>query len=82
MGDVPFIVGIQTPWMREMMVKHSHNSIIAIDLTFSTNKYGVSIEMLTIFIDFIFYSFICFISINYFLKVEIMCSTNYIHYLF
>ena len=52
-GDVPFIVGIQTPWMREMMVKHTHNSIIAMDSTFSTNKYGVSIKTLIIFFDFI-----------------------------
>lgn len=48
--NIPFIIGIQTPWMREMMVKHSHNSIIAMDSTFSTNKYGVSKTMLIVFI--------------------------------
>jgi hypothetical protein len=40
-GDVPFIAGIQTPWMLETMVKLSHNSLIAMDSTFNTNKYGV-----------------------------------------
>ncbi|GLJ40912.1 hypothetical protein SUGI_0846320 [Cryptomeria japonica] len=49
--NVPFIIGIQTPWMREMMVKHSHNSIIAMDSTFSTNKYGVSRTILIVFVD-------------------------------
>ena len=40
--DIPFIAGIQTKWMLETMVKLSHNSLIAMDSTFSTNKYGVS----------------------------------------
>ena len=39
---VPFIMGIQTKWMLDTMVKLSHKSIIAMDSTFSTNKYGVS----------------------------------------
>ena len=41
-ADVPFIMGIQTKWMLEKMVNLSHNSLIAMDSTFSTNKYGVS----------------------------------------
>jgi len=40
--NIPFIIGIQTRWMRSMMVKHSHHNIISMDSTFSTNKYGVS----------------------------------------
>ena len=39
--NIPFIVGIQTKWMLSMMVKHSHNNVISMDSTFSTNKYGV-----------------------------------------
>jgi len=42
-ADVPFIIGIQTKWMLETMVKLSHNSLLAMDSTFSTNKYGVSL---------------------------------------
>ena len=42
-GDVPFIFGIQTKWMLETMVKLSNNSLIAMDSTFNTNKYGVSV---------------------------------------
>ena len=42
-GEVPFIIGIQTKWMLETMVKISHNSTIAMDSTFNTNKYGVSV---------------------------------------
>ena len=44
--DIPFIIGIQTEWMLRKMVKYSHNSIIAMDSTFSTNKYGVSIYLI------------------------------------
>ena len=40
--DVPFITGIQTEWMFDMMVKCSHNNMLALDSTFSTNKCGVS----------------------------------------
>ena len=40
--NVPFIIGIQTSWMHSMMVKYSHNNVISMDSTFSTNKYGVS----------------------------------------
>lgn len=40
--NVPFMIGIQTPWMRSIMVKHSHNNVMSMDSTFSTNKYGVS----------------------------------------
>jgi hypothetical protein len=40
-GGVPFIAGIQTPWMLETMVELSHNSLIAMDSTFNTSKYGV-----------------------------------------
>ncbi|GLJ37316.1 hypothetical protein SUGI_0756990 [Cryptomeria japonica] len=47
--NVPFIIGIQTSWMQEMMVKHSHNSIIAMDSTFTTNKYGYQLYTLLIF---------------------------------
>ena len=42
-GDVPFIIWIQTKWMLETFVKLSCNSLIAMDSTFSTNKYGVSV---------------------------------------
>ena len=42
-GDVPFIIGIQTKWMLETMVKLSNNSLIAMDSTFNMNKYGVSV---------------------------------------
>ena len=49
--NILFIIGIHTPWMQEMMVKHSHNSIIAMDSTFSTNKYCVSRTMLILFMD-------------------------------
>jgi hypothetical protein len=39
--NVPFIIGIKTRWMLERMVKLSHDSLIGMDSTFSTNKYGV-----------------------------------------
>jgi hypothetical protein len=41
--NIPFIIGIQTRWMRSMMVKYSHNNAMSMDSTFSTNMYGVRI---------------------------------------
>ncbi|GLJ33093.1 hypothetical protein SUGI_0665990 [Cryptomeria japonica] len=38
--DRPFIMGIQTSWMLDMMVRFSHDSIISMDSTFAKNKYG------------------------------------------
>ena len=40
--NIPFTIGIQTKWMCSMMLKYSHNNIISMDPTFSTNKYGVN----------------------------------------
>ncbi|GLJ08389.1 hypothetical protein SUGI_0087860 [Cryptomeria japonica] len=48
-ADKPFIMGIQTTWMLDMMVLFSHDSIILMDLTFATNKYGVSLFELNLF---------------------------------
>ena len=42
-GEIPFTAKIQTKWMLETMVNLSHHSLIAMDSTFNTNKYGVSI---------------------------------------
>jgi len=39
-GEIPFIVGIQMKWMLDTIVRLSINSLIAMDSTFNTNKYG------------------------------------------
>ena len=49
--NIPFIIGIQTKWMLSMMVKYSHNNMLSMDSTFSTNKYGVNIFTKTSFIQ-------------------------------
>jgi hypothetical protein len=33
-----FIMGIQTPWQKEMMIEHGHQRGVAIDATFGTNE--------------------------------------------
>eukprot|EP01018_Ginkgo_biloba_P035849 Gb_29690 [translate_table: standard] len=38
--------------MRKMMVKYSHKSLILMDATFSTNKYGYQLYTLTMFDQF------------------------------
>ena len=38
MQNIPFIIGIQTSWMRSMMLKYSHNNVISMDSTLSMNK--------------------------------------------
>jgi hypothetical protein len=47
--NIPFIIGIQTHWMRSMMVRYSHNNAMSMDSTFSTNMYGV--RMINLFIS-------------------------------
>lgn len=37
----PFALGIQTRWQLETMCKYGHNSLLAMDATFGTNKYKV-----------------------------------------
>eukprot|EP01018_Ginkgo_biloba_P008983 Gb_03895 [translate_table: standard] len=44
-----FIIGLETPWMRKMMVKFSHNRLISMDSTFSTNKYGYQLYTMIVF---------------------------------
>eukprot|EP01018_Ginkgo_biloba_P013702 Gb_15389 [translate_table: standard] len=44
-----FIIRLQTPWMHKMMVKFSHNILISMDSTFSTNKYGYQLYTLMVF---------------------------------
>jgi hypothetical protein len=36
--NMPFILGIQTPWQREMMIEHGHQGGVAVDATFGTNE--------------------------------------------
>jgi hypothetical protein len=36
-GNMPFTIGIQTKWQKEMMLHHGHESGISIDATFKTN---------------------------------------------
>ncbi len=35
---MPFILGIQTPWQREMMIEHGHQGGVVVDATFGTNE--------------------------------------------
>ena len=36
--NIPFTIGIQTPWQQEMMLKHGHRKAVSIDATFATNE--------------------------------------------
>lgn len=36
--NMPFTIGIQTLWQKEMMLKHGHRSGISVDATFGTNE--------------------------------------------
>jgi hypothetical protein len=35
-GNMPFTIGIQTKWQKEMMLRHGHESGVSIDVTFGT----------------------------------------------
>jgi hypothetical protein len=36
--NMTFIMGIQTPWRRELMIEHGHQGGVATDATFGTNE--------------------------------------------
>ncbi len=36
--DIPFTLGIQTPWQLEIMQKFGHGSVLPFDRTFGTNQ--------------------------------------------
>ncbi len=36
--NMPFILGIQTPWQREMMIEHGYQEGVVVDATFGTNE--------------------------------------------
>ncbi len=36
--NMPFTLGIQTPWQKEMMFEHGHQGGVTIDATFGTNE--------------------------------------------
>jgi hypothetical protein len=36
--NMPFTLGIQTPWQREMMIEHGHQGGVKVDATFGTNE--------------------------------------------
>ena len=42
--NMPFTIGIQTPWQKKMMLKHGHRSGILVDATFGTNEKKVSVR--------------------------------------
>ncbi len=36
--NMPFIMGIQTLWQKEMIIEHGHQGGVTVDATFGTNK--------------------------------------------
>ncbi len=41
---MPFTIGIQTKWQKEMMLCHGHESGVSINVTFGTNNKKVAIS--------------------------------------
>jgi hypothetical protein len=56
-SNMPFTIGIQTDWQREMMLRCGHESGISIDATFGTNKkvcnYGGVLNVNNLCVDFV-----------------------------
>ena len=46
-SNMPFTIGIQTEWQRQMMLQHGHRSGISVNATFGTNERKVSIMLPT-----------------------------------
>ena len=43
--NIPFTIGIQTSWQRDMMLKHGHKKTVSIDATFATNENKVCAQL-------------------------------------
>jgi hypothetical protein len=44
-GNMPFTIGIQIKWQKEMMLRHGHESGVSIDVTFGTNDKKLAISL-------------------------------------
>jgi len=44
-GNMPFTIGIQIKWQKEMMLRHGHESGVFIDVMFKTNNKKVAISL-------------------------------------
>ena len=44
-----FMLALQSPWQLAQMIELSHGKVLAMDSTFATNKYGVSVILLSLF---------------------------------
>ena len=49
--DLPFILGIQIPWQKDMMLKYRYNGTITMDAIFKTNILKYSLFLLLVFDD-------------------------------
>ena len=49
--NLPFILGIQRPWQKEMMLKYGHNGAVAMNVTFGTNVSKCPLFSLLVFDD-------------------------------
>ena len=49
--NLPFILGIQTPWQKEVMIKFGHKGAISMDATHGTNIPGYLLWSLLEFDD-------------------------------
>ncbi|KAI5070538.1 hypothetical protein GOP47_0014881 [Adiantum capillus-veneris] len=48
-NSLDFVLGIQTPWQREMCFKHGNANLLAMDATFGTNKYKFNLYTILVF---------------------------------
>ena len=53
--NMPFTIGIQTPWQRTMMLKYGNGGGISVDATFGTNEKKVLHDLFIVMSDFIIF---------------------------
>jgi hypothetical protein len=44
-----FILGLQSPWQREMCASFGHNNVLAMDGTYGTNQYKMTLYTIMVF---------------------------------
>ena len=48
-SGMPFVIGLQSPWQRQICQTYGNNNVLAMDSTFGTNQYKMALYTIMVF---------------------------------
>ena len=48
-SGMPFVIGLQSPWQRQICQTYGNNNVLAVDSTFGTNQYKMALYTIMVF---------------------------------